>query len=340
MRGLVHYLSGLAVAALFASLARDAIHGSLAILIPAIYGYLPDFVDFKFLKYAESWDYEVKPNWKDADPQEMAEIIARAIDDSYERGRVSLKLHSSRAPGDLYRKYEVIFNSDKREVIVELGPLVTLGGAPIRGTEPKKRRGAAKTRSKFVKIYPKPTIITGFGGSSFAFTREGETVKLSFLPWHHTWTHSFAAGFLFASPLVLLLLLAGYSYPIDVFLASMFGYWLHVIEDQFGVMGSSIFWPLSKKRIPGLKIGESGSFEINLATAYASIMAVIWGFNSVLDVPAFRIDASIYIMVTLVPVLVLYAISFKKIRKELASFGPELLYEREEMEEAGELRVE
>lgn len=343
MRGLVHYISGLAVASLFPSLVQDAMHGSLAILVPAAYAYLPDFLDFKFYKYTEEWDYEVRPDWRNPDPGEAAAIIAKAIDDAYSSGReVRLKLHSSRAPGDLYRRYTVHFIPGRREVVVEVGPLVTLGGAPVEGTEPppERRVGRATTRAEFRKTYPKPTVIEGFGGASMGLRRSGDLVEIGFLPWHHTWSHSFVAGILFAIPILLIAWALGYRHGFDLFLASILGYWLHVVEDQFGVMGSNLFWPFTKRKIPGFRIGESSSFETNFGTAYMAMMTMIWGFSSAQPQPPIQVDPLLYLLVVLGPGLALYLVSAGRMREELRRWGAEYVGEAEEVEETVGLRIE
>ncbi len=62
----------------------------------------------------------------------------------------------------------------KREVRVEMGPIVTPGGVSIGGEVPEYRRvGIAKVNVPFIKTYPKPTRIDSFSGPRDSLQKGG-----------------------------------------------------------------------------------------------------------------------------------------------------------------------
>lgn len=385
MRGLTHYLSGMAAATFFPTLLSDIVNGNLLPLVAAASAYMPDFVDFKIHKFLERWKYEIDPappdpkkkyaprlvNVKDIDlskhrysllavkgivkdvavvsqertvfviddgtgsitieavnedcekllrrfstikpgmevtiagyidaddngsikvvvsdaphPQGIADAIAKIIDEAYETGEdIRVKLHLIRMPGDVYRRYLIHFKPAEREIEVYMGPLVTVGGIPIEGTDvPEYRKvGRAKTKHPFIKTYPKPTVIDAFSGPSIAFRREKqdtgeEAVEEAFIPWHREWSHSITAAFFFAAGIWAVMFAIGYQHALDLAIASFIGYCLHIFEDQLGFMGSVLLPPITKKRIPGLMLGESGSALMNFSTAWLMLALMGWNF--------------------------------------------------------------
>lgn len=384
MRGFTHYLSGLAMTTFFPSLLADLAQGNLLPIIAGVYGYLPDFTDFKIKRFFwrrdivvdpapqdralkisprrikvkelstdKRWIFyylegsvdkiienteerlvftlrdetgsikvvareedksrllrsigEVKegmrirvpgyleldennqPYWNVADaphPQYIANMIAYAIDKAYETGRlVTVKVFNIRMKGDVYRRFLIHYEPSKQTISVYMGPLVSTGGLPFEGTDtPRYRRvGVAKTKYPFRKVYPRPTVIDAFNGPEIGFEKvkkDGkEIVEEVFIPWHRGLSHSFTAGFLLAIPLYLILRLIGYPNAFELALASMLGYWMHVIEDQLGFMGSVLVPPLTKRRVPGLMLGPRIYGAMNFSAAWLMIALTMWNIN-------------------------------------------------------------
>lgn len=229
------------------------------------------------------------PFWNVSDaphPQYIADSIAKAIDVAYETGKlVTVKVLNIRMKGDLYRRFIIHYDSENQVVRVYMGPLVSTGGLPFEGTEtPSYRRiGEARTKYPFKKIYPRPTIVDAFSGPEIGFQRvdasDGSFVEEVFIPWHRGFSHSFTAGLILALPLMLILRLIGYNNFFELTIASMLGYWMHVIEDQLGFMGSVLLPPVTKRRVPGLMLGPRIYGAINFATAWLMISLVIWNIN-------------------------------------------------------------
>lgn len=425
MRGWTHFISGIAMASFFPELLADLKAGILLPVITGVYGYLPDFIDFKIRRFLWKRDYEIDPapwdpklkiaprtikvkdikpdmqyqfyalegeivhyedtgeeiilwlkdetgiikveavledyerfkkiygdlevgtkiritGYIDSDrggyklvfsdaphPQYIASMIAKAIDEAFETGRmVTVKLHNIRMPGDVYRRYVVYYDTPARTIKVYMGPLVTTGGVPIKGTDvPGYRKiGEAQPKYHFVKTYPRPTVIDAFSGPEIGYRKtklpDGrEVVEEVFIPWHRGFSHSFTAGFLFALALLPFLFLINYPHIWQLFLASMLGYWMHVIEDQMGFMGNNLFPPLTKNRVPGLMLGPNIYTAINFATSWMMISLIIWNINRYTLPRPVPLPDHILLPILLIPTIIIYAygvwdsIKFRRIHK-------------------------
>ncbi len=457
MRGWVHYLSGVAMATFFPVLLMDIRLGILIPLITGAFGYLPDFIDFKFKKFfcrrdveidpapldpktkiapktikikelggveeyqlyalygivesvieknndrivfklrddtgsvvveAIREDYEklrraygeIRPGMKisipgykvvepggthrffvaDAPhPQMIAKKIADAIDRAYEEDRmIIIKVYNIRHAGDVYRRFLIHYDSPSRSIKVYMGPLVTTGDIPIKGTEvPEYRRvGEAITKHPFVKLYPRPTVIDAFNGPEIGYRRTRlpngrEVVEEVFIPWHRGWSHSFTGGALAAAILAGLLILIGYPHWLELSIAAMLGWWMHVIEDQLSFMGSVLFPPFQKRRVPGLMVGPNHYTAMNFATAWLMIALIIWNLNrfaplisksltGVAEPKPIPINDWLFLFLLIIPTIIVYAIGvwdglkFRKLYRQYWRYYAmaELL---EDMEEVG-----
>ena len=259
-------------------------------------------------------------------PQGIAETIARAIEEAYREGERIVKIHNIRLPGDVYRRFTVHLDPPKREVRVEMGPIVTPGGVAIGGDVPEYRKyGIAKVSVPFIKTYPKPTRIDSFSGPEIAFRRtqfKGKTVvKDRFLPWHHGFSHSLTMGMIIGLVVFAFFRLIGYSHATELALASMIGQWLHVFEDQLGFMGSNLLPPITKDVIPGFKLGESGSGLTNFSTAWLMISFMIWNFNRFTDPRPIPIGDAKLLLLLIWPSIIGFGIAIVRsfrLRKEIS----------------------
>ncbi|MEW6069670.1 MAG: archaeal/vacuolar-type H+-ATPase subunit I, partial [Candidatus Thermoplasmatota archaeon] len=128
-----------------------------------------------------------------------------------------------------------------------------------------------------IHTYEKETFIDIFSGPDFAFIKEGDKVRVEFIPWHRRWSHSFTVGFLFA-PLGLLL----YGFTQLGLIASaiiVLSFYAHIFVDQIGMLGSNLFYPFTKKRSKGVGLVHSGDALPNIYTNYVAILLVIWNLN-------------------------------------------------------------
>jgi membrane-bound metal-dependent hydrolase YbcI (DUF457 family) len=280
MRGITHFMMGIAVATFFKSFMVGAVYeDSLLILLGGIFGLLPDTLDFKFLVYMEPQDTVIDPDPNDMRPQEIAEKIAAEINKagSLEPGKMRrLQLHTLKIGPDLWQSYSIYFNKPKRQVEVRVGPHVTMSGVPAFGTEPPadRARGAARYSPELIETYGRPTEIKGFAGPSFGFLKRRDgSVEVVFIPFHRRSGHSLTLGAVFA---LLGAVISGlWQVGAVIFLA-----WLmHIVLDSFGHLGNNLFWPLTKQRTSGLYLLSAANPYWNAFTVYSCIALILWNMN-------------------------------------------------------------
>ena len=314
MKGLTHFTVGVMVATFFAYAVEGAVIDKLwMIVLGGAFGILPDTLDFKFGRFFEKFDYELMPTEESINAREIAEAVARAIDEAYTLGKVvKVKLHTIKVGADMWRKYSIRFIPEEHAVEVKVGPIVSTGQWPYPGTEPKEISERTYYKAYFKAplhhTYEKENDVTIFSGPDFEFVPENGQVDVQFIPWHRRWSHSFTVGLLFA-PLGYLF----YGFNTAGFYAALiifFAFASHIVTDQLGYMGSNLFYPFTKKRIQGLKIAHSNRVIPNMFTNYIAITVILWNLNAYSPVKAFNMPWYIYFTeVTVLPLLVLYGIA-------------------------------
>ena len=117
MKGLTHYIVGVAIATFFIDAVQmTIIDKSWILLLGGVFGILPDFMDFRFARYLIVHDYEVTPGHKDLNPRVVSETVAKAIDEAAEKSKsIKIKLHSMKVSRDFWRQYSVQFDTDKNK---------------------------------------------------------------------------------------------------------------------------------------------------------------------------------------------------------------------------------
>jgi membrane-bound metal-dependent hydrolase YbcI (DUF457 family) len=279
VKGIAHFVTGVAVATFF----PDIVHGAAQSLSfgPALGGaaaLLPDTLDFKFIRYFQRWDDEIDPaqitldNGR-SDPQGMAERIAAAVDRAHERGtRLHIHLHALRLAPDRWQPYGVTFDAARRQVVVRLAPLATAGqGASDARDLPDVNIGRAAVQVSFRPPERGEIWIGTFGGSSLAFEPADSRVRIVFLPWHRAWTHS-----LLAASLVGLL---GSLWTPSHGLAFALALLAHALQDQLGHMGSNLLFPLTRRRRQGLGLFHSDNPLANLTTVWVGVALILFNLD-------------------------------------------------------------
>lgn len=274
MKGIAHFITGVAIATFFPAVVEQGAQGGLLPVLGGIGGILPDTLDFKFARYFERYDDEIDPDAHDPDPQAIAERVAQAMREAYETGRSrNIMLHTIRVGADLWRQYSIRFNPEQSEIVVRIGPLVNTGQVPYPGSEPDQAEARVQVGVPMVHTYDAENKIDIFSGPSFRFERQGDKVYVHFLDWHRRWSHSLTlaalaglvVGLLFWSPW------AGLVFGL--------GFAGHVLEDQLGHMGSNLLWPLTQKRIPGLHLIRSGDAIPNFLTVWTALVLILFNLD-------------------------------------------------------------
>jgi len=282
MKGIAHFVSGIAAATFVPGVVEQAALGSLLPALGGVFGLLPDTLDFKFARYFERAE-DVDPDPRHPDPQIVANKIAEAIDRAYKRNQpVRVRLHTMKLGPDLWRQYTLRFDEERGEVAVRIGPTVTTSQMPYAGSEIEGLGEArAKVTAPMRYTYGDEIAIDIFGGPSFELRRKGprlqqagagDRVEIEFLPWHRAWSHSLVLA-------AFLGLAGGLLFNVSVGLVIFAGMAAHILEDQLGYMGSNLFWPLSDSRTGGLRLIHSGDPIPNFVTVWTALVLILFNLD-------------------------------------------------------------
>ena len=294
MKGFTHFISGIAVASFF----PQAIHmssqeQSFILCLGGIFGILPDTLDFKFAKYFHKSDFEVKPDPNNLDAREIAQGVANAIEKANKEGRGTVQLHTMQLGSNLWRPYDLWFDSKTSEVCVEIKELVDTGQIPFHGTglEDKEKASArVKVSCEFFQQFDKKSNISIMTGPCFEFIkREDGKIEIVFLPWHRTWSHSLTLAFVTAIVVGIITYLTVpegpnpelYSiprwalYPMIIAFGSM----VHIFEDSTGFMGNNLFWPITKDRTNGLGFMSAAEAIPNFFFVWTSLICILYNLD-------------------------------------------------------------
>lgn len=273
MKGIAHFSIGVAAASCFPGAVEAGAAGNpLYFLLGGIFGLLPDTLDFKFYRYLYRHDVEITPDPKRPDAAMIADALANAATLACGTGRpVRVKLNTIRLAADQWQRYDVRFNVTDQSVQVSYGPVVDTGGAAVPGLpaagQPKAK---ADMPCPVTLDYRAVTTIDVFDGPVFELRPTGDgRVTPVFIPWHRQWSHSLvlAAG--------LGLLGAAVRGPLAGLVIST-AYALHILVDQFGFMGSALWFPFQRSRKPGLGLMQSARPAWNLAAVWLSCVVIFW----------------------------------------------------------------
>lgn len=268
MKGIAHFITGVALATFFPQVVQTAAQGSLLPVLGGIAGILPDTLDFKFSRYFERYDLEIDPG-PQPDAHAIAMQIAGAMQDAYVSGRPqSVMLHTIRMGANLWRQYTIRFDPQQSEVAVRVGPLVTTDQVPLAGTAPPAPQARVKTGVPMVYTYDAEINVDIFSGPSFKFERQGDHLYIHFLDWHRRWSHSLTLA-------AVLGLLGSLLFGRWGGLVIGLGFAAHILEDQLGFMGSNLFYPFTRRRTGGLKLIHSGDAVPNFLTVWTAAVLII-----------------------------------------------------------------
>ncbi|MHC5039990.1 MAG: archaeal/vacuolar-type H+-ATPase subunit I, partial [Planctomycetota bacterium] len=123
MKGIGHFLSGLATASCFPDAVQSAGAGDpFLILLGAVSGLLPDTVDFRMCRYLWRTDHSVSPGVDRLDPKPVAETVAKAIDDAQNEQRMTtVKLDTMKLSPNYWRTYSVRIDPHEKRVTAKIG---------------------------------------------------------------------------------------------------------------------------------------------------------------------------------------------------------------------------
>ncbi|MDW8064288.1 MAG: metal-dependent hydrolase [Anaerolineae bacterium] len=330
MKGITHFLTGVALTTFFPEVVHQAADGSLLPVLGGVAGILPDTLDFKFARYFERYDLEIDPG-PNPDPHQIADALVGAMREAYETGRSrNVMLHTIRLGADLWRQYVVRFDPRRNEVAVRIGPVVTTSQVPFAGSEPEGLKEVrVPLEFPLVETYDEEYKIDIFSGPSFRFERVGDRLRIHFLDWHRRWSHSLTLA------LLLGVVVAGVAAMIEIAtrseitrtslwagLVTALGFAGHILEDQLGFMGSNLFYPFTKGRMSGLRLLRSGDAIPNFLTVWLASAIMLFNLDRFSASP--RLTPLYYLPLALgLPLVVLsgfYALQRKRARPRPREF--------------------
>jgi membrane-bound metal-dependent hydrolase YbcI (DUF457 family) len=345
MKGIAHFVTGVAVATFFPELVYSASQNlSFAPLLGGLAGLLPDTLDFKAVRYFYQVDEEIDPakitsSAGSPDPQAIAARIAAAMNLAYESGeQVRLHLHTLKLGSDLWRQYSVAFDLPRKQVVARIGPEVTTAQVPYPGSEisgPKLAR--AQVNAPIAYTYEAETKIDIFAGPSLAFDRVGDVIQVTFMPWHRIWTHSLA--------MVLLLGALGFLLSPLVGLSMALAALGHILADQLGFMGCNLLFPFNQQRTMGLEWMRSGDAIPNFGTVWVSLALIVLNLDRFSDAPVIPVWP--YLLgVIILPCLLLLGLSLwarsnarRRSDPPLPRLGPATMAAVEALDETDEVDI-
>ncbi len=287
MKGIVHFLSGVAVATFFPDAVNlAATQSSFILVLGGIGGLLPDTLDFRGARFFEKPDVDIDPHPADFDAQAIATRVAEVINRvAVTQQKLILRLRTMRLGADLWRQYSLRFDVPHNEVIVKLGPVVNTSQMPFPESEvegglsrPPAREGRASVNVRVLPTYGAETKIDIFGGPSFSLEWRNQQVEINFIPWHRAWSHSFTVAALFG-------ILVGIPFGVTAGLIAALGVATHIVEDQLGFLGSNLFFPITKRRSEGLKLIHSGDAVPNFFAVWTALVIILFNLDRLSPAP-------------------------------------------------------
>jgi membrane-bound metal-dependent hydrolase YbcI (DUF457 family) len=285
MKGISHFISGVTAASFCPWAVEAAMQGNpLYFILGGAFGLLPDTMDFKFYRFFFRHDIYVSPDPRKPDPQAIADALAEAVRRAHEGQKtVRIKLNTAKMGADYWQQYVIRFDAEKQEVHVKFGPVVNTGQVPVPNSERKDLPvGRARLACPILQTYDATTRVDIFDGPTFTMQSDGRgKVLLHFLPWHRNWSHSFLVGVALACGGWLI-----WNWQAAVVI--MAGFSAHILEDQLGLMGSNLFFPVTRKRLSGLHVMRSGDAVPNFATVWICCLLIFWNLYRYMPKPLYH----------------------------------------------------
>lgn len=273
MKGISHFVTGVAVGTFFPEAVHAAANGSFLLVLGGIGGLLPDTLDFKFARFIEKPDVVIDPHPQQFEAQQIADEIAATINYVGETHQKQiLKCNTLRVGPDWWQQYAIQFDTKNAQVNVALGPIVNTSQIPLPESERRAPQGHAKIHTPLLPTYDEFTMIDIFSGPSFAIEWRNGRVEIDFIPWHRQYSHSLFMALLFGG-------ICGALFGVTAGLIGFGAVLAHVLEDQLGYLGSNLFWPLTRVRSTGAKLIHATDAIPNFFTVGTSIYFILFNLD-------------------------------------------------------------
>lgn len=276
MKGIVHYIGGLAVASCVPGVAAAGAAGEpWLMLLGGVAALLPDTVDFKIRRFLAERRVVIQPDPHDPDPAVIAAGIAAVIQRTWDSGLSSAVKFSTIPLGPRkWLPYEIFFDVAHRRVEVTVGSAG--GGGPLL------RKAVCKLNCPLRVDYEARVRVDILDGPLIEFENDGDSIVPRFLPWHRGWTHSLVVSLMAG-------MAVGALFGWRAGLVAGAGHASHVLLDQAGGLGCALWSPFRHKRLPGKQWLRSSDAAANawlvwvaLVILYGNLQAVMPGMDSAL----------------------------------------------------------
>ena len=273
MKGIAHFIGGLAAASFFPAAIRAAHDGDpWLMLMGGAFGLLPDTLDFKFARYFCRHDMEIAPDPLRPDAKMVADALAGAVQATHEYWRpVCVKLHTVRLSAQTWLQYRVRVRRKTRRIEVVFSEIVDSGGN-IVGRLPSEIAAFSALSSDLFMDYGNSLSIGFLEGPTLRFCSHGDCVSATFIHWHREWSHGFLMSL--TCGLACWLLFGGAAGAIAAVAVMQ-----HVLADQLGFMGGNLLYPFERTRRNGARISKSDDPRWNFAAVWCSGACVLWNLG-------------------------------------------------------------
>lgn len=279
MKGFTHFISGLAVTSCVPGVVEAAASGQpLYFILGGAAGLLPDTIDFKWIRFVYRYDVVVQPDPLALNAPLIADALAEAIDHAADSGRPwRIKLSTLSVGADAWQQYTVELDVPARKIRVAFGHVVDTGQKPVRKSTCTQREAIAEFKAPVRLDYEAAVAVDIFDGPIFEMhPDEHGVVTPLFIPWHRQGSHSLVVASVAG-------LLSAVIWDLRAGLVVTAAWSCHALEDQFGYLGSNLFWPFTKMRAAGLRRMHALDAFPNIAVAWCSISLIYWNLSTPVD---------------------------------------------------------
>ncbi len=275
MKGFTHFVGGLAVTSFFpAAVSAGAAGVPWYFVLGGAAALLPDTVDFKILRFLYRHDGEIAPDAAAPDPAPVAAAVAAAVDRALARNKpVSIKLDTVPMANNSWRQYRVRFDPTRRQVIVTVGPVVSTSQTVVGPPPRKPVTAVAETEAIVFPEYLAEITVDILDGPVLEMQPQADgRIRVGFIPWHRCRTHSLVLA-------LVLGLVVGVPWGLTAGAIVLAAYGSHILADQLGFMGSSLWYPISRQRIPGLQRLHAMNPLANALFVWTSLLLILWNLS-------------------------------------------------------------
>ena len=288
MKGLAHFASALALATCFPSVVAHAEAGSLWPVLAGVGALLPDLLDFRFVRYWVHYDAELdlgpvtdRPSACRAADRLAGRLAGVLSEAAALQQRRHVRLHALQMGPDRWRRYQVVFDRGRGRLRVSMGPVVTSGQESVTDTGFVPPVVAERPLPVSVVCpYDERYQVDILSGPSLLVVPEARHLRLEFLPWHHGWTHSLFMALVVGLGVAMLgMVLPSVAHGLEIGGLVALGYGVHVLEDQLGHMGCSLWWPITRQRVPGLRWLHASDGLPNFGVVWSALSLILYNLD-------------------------------------------------------------